>query len=201
MGFVDPARYLLVRLTLRKSTKWHRSDTLRDDYSDDIDNLDEAIEELCKPIDIASPTCHFPAKQEMDFKPSVKLEDVKVEDTTPLIFKEEEREYIMVDSDDEGEAKPVASSCLVKKEELKPDTGLCNPLKIGQLAQDDEYMNIEEFCETLRNPELKTLAKTLKIASGKTKVSAIVPMQRLNLLLFIAGPPNFRLRRIRKQTI
>lgn len=74
--FLDPARYLIVRLILRKAQKWHRSDALNRNYHLDIPDLNAAIDELSKP-----------------FTPI----------QTPQV-KDDEREYIVIeDSDDEGE--------------------------------------------------------------------------------------------------
>ncbi|KAG8895836.1 hypothetical protein FRC01_012177, partial [Tulasnella sp. 417] len=134
-----PARYLLVRLILRKAQKWHRSDALNRNYHLDIPDLNAAIEELSKPF---TPT-----------------EEPQVKD--------DEREYIVIeDSDDEDDVK-------VCKPPLDP---------AGYFIQVDCDASIHEMLGCLKLPELRDLARKMKLKVVDARHSAIV-----DLLLANAG--------------
>lgn len=134
-----PARYLLVRLILRKAEKWHRSDALNRNYHLDIPDLNAAIDELSKP-----------------FTPI----------PTPQV-KDDGREYIVIeDSDDEEDAK------------------VCQPPPdpVGFFIQEDCNASIHEMLGCLKLPELRDLARTMKLKVVDPRRSAIV-----DLLLANAG--------------
>ncbi len=75
---IDPAQFLLIRLILRKSGKWHRSDHLNKAYRRDISDLKSAIESLCRPL------------MSGQVNPETKIP-------------EDSKYIVILDSDDEGE--------------------------------------------------------------------------------------------------
>ncbi|KIO34751.1 hypothetical protein M407DRAFT_16703 [Tulasnella calospora MUT 4182] len=134
-----PARYLLVRLILRKAQKWHRSDALNRNYHLDIPDLNAAIDELSKPF---TPT------------------------QTPQV-KDDGPEYIVIeDSDDEDDAKV-----------CKPP-----PDPAGFFIQVDSDASIHEMLGCLKLPELRDLARKMKLKVVDSRHAAIV-----DLLLANAG--------------
>ncbi|KAH9951864.1 VRR-NUC domain-containing protein [Amylocystis lapponica] len=138
------AQYLLIRLCLRKTDKWHRLDSLK--YQTELgDTIPQAIEELC--------TCgEFPNTQ-----PEVKVKEEQD-------IKTEEREIIdLTCSQDE---KPVAGPSRL------PDLAtVVIPPDYSYFTQDDTHATLRELLECLSLDELKTIAKQMKVkASAKRDI-------------------------------
>lgn len=147
-SIVDSARYLLIRLCLRKENKWHRLDQLK--YQHEIGNKNKiikAIRELCYGTE----------------------DDVKAQQ---MEVKEEEREIIDLTLDDDDE--PPAMALKVKKApvaEEKPQPGPSKSLPaiptnsdpLLVFAEDESQMTLLELLDCLSLDELKKLGKQMKL--------------------------------------
>ena len=133
------AKYLLVRLCLRKTEKWHRLSSLK--YESELgDTILPALRELCG-------TAKRKGKQ-----PEVK---VKVEE--PEII-----DLTMDDEDDQPVAGP-STQRLLSPEILPPP-----PAKLEFLAEDSGEASLRELLECLSLPELKEVAVTMKVKHTTT---------------------------------
>ncbi|KAG9013848.1 hypothetical protein FRB94_004227 [Tulasnella sp. JGI-2019a] len=147
------ARYLLVRLILRKPEKWYRSDSLTGAYKQDIPNINVAINALCRtPSDGSGGSCSLARKQP---------------------------EYITIyDSDDEDMLK--GRPCIVPQSEspliLEPTKEAPEATRsIPQhFAQDDTHASLSDILNCLVLPELKALAKDLKVKIVEMKRAGII---------------------------
>lgn len=150
MRITDTAQYLLVRLILRKPEKWYRSDALTEAYKEDIPNLNLAINELCmKPMDNTMTPC-----------PSVKKQP----------------EYIVIyDSDDEGMYQSPRCKNFREISEMRTKAVNETPKVAAEpsppdFAQDDTHASLSDILNCLITPELKALAKDLKVKILEMKV-------------------------------
>lgn len=134
----DPARYLFIRLCLRKEDKWHRLVSLR--YEKEIGpskNIIKAINELCS--DSSNPTDQATSEQKGVKHEEPDCIDLTLDEDEPLLPKAEE------------------SALLLKrtKEEARPPAIL--------FAEDESRMSTRELLECLALDELKNLSKQMKL--------------------------------------
>ena len=151
---VDPAKYLLIRLCLRKPGKWHRLSSLR--YQQELgENIAMALEMLCissKPYTVEE----HAVKQEEREIIDLTLDDVQMQDAMkppPTPFWEQP----------EGEAGPSS----IKIEDISEQP--CGDLSF--FAQDHNHAGLHELLECLSLEELRQLAKDMKIRKPCMNVS------------------------------
>lgn len=161
MPTTDEARYLLIRLCLRKQDKWHRIDQLK--YQREIGDpasITKAIKELCD-------DGHTNEEPEEE----VKGEETEIIDLT-------------LDDDEEDEQMscvtpaPVAMPIAGQEPQY---TGLSQTpsfdiVDTGQLAEDEKRMTIHELLECLNADELKKFAKQMKLKLTGTVRFLIIPV-------------------------
>jgi fanconi-associated nuclease 1 len=144
---VDEARYLLVRLCLRKEEKWHRLDQLK--YQREIGDptkITNAIRQLCDDRQVHE----APKTQEV---------------------KQEEKEIIDLTLDDEEDGPQTtftgAPVLTPKVEEHPEDANLSqassSDVQDTTLAEDETKMTLRELLECLNAVELKKFAKQMKL--------------------------------------
>lgn len=173
MPNTDEARYLLIRLCLRKQDKWHRIDQLK--YQQEIGDpasVTKAIKELCD-----------------DGHTNEEPEEVKREETEII--------DLTLDDDEEDEQM----SCIMSAPVVMPttgqepqDTGLSQTpsfdiVDTGQLAlaEDETRMTIHELLECLNADELKKFAKQMKQKLTGTVRFLIIPVVRPSHLKYVFG--------------
>ena len=154
---VDEARYLLVRLCLRKEDKWHRLDQLK--YQREIGDpakITNAIRQLCNDHEA-------PKTQE------VNQEETEIIDLT------------LDDEEDEPQTKFTAAPVLTPKVEEHPeDANLSqassSDVQDTNLAEDETKMTLRELLECLNAVELKKFAKQMKLKlTGTVYLFSIPP--------------------------
>lgn len=138
---VDPARYLFIRLCLRKENKWHRLDQLKyqQEIGDNV-NIIKAISELCG--------------QPVDEGPMARQEGVKQEDVVTI--------DLTLDGDDD-ESTTIA---LKTEENSRASTPKFTPTNSDPLlafAEDETTMALPELLACLSVDELKKLGKQMKL--------------------------------------
>lgn len=138
----DKGRYLLIRLCLRKTDKWHRLDSLK--YQGELgDDILDAVHELCSDSDASS------------LKP---YDHVKVEEKEIIDFTFDERSQQPVPGPSNSQ-EPNCESAI----RTEPDYSV--------FAEDDSHASLCELLECLLMDELKTIAKQMKLKLA-TKVGA-----------------------------
>lgn len=148
----DNARYLLIRLCLRKIEKWHRLSTLR--YEQELGSgIPAAIQELCRDT-----PPELPSTEEQ--RPVVKEEEQPV-------VKEEEREIIDLTLDSPSHSQLAQLSRLSASAISEPD--------YSYFADDDSQATLQELIDCLTLDELRGIAKQmkLKITANVSPVSQI----------------------------
>jgi hypothetical protein len=151
---VEEARYLLVRLCLRKEDKWHRLDQLK--YQRDIGDpakIKQAIRELCNDGSVHEE----PSEQE------VKQGEPEIIDLT------------LDDEDDEPQSISTAApvqTLIVEEESEEPglsqaSSDVVDPGPLA-LAEDETKMENRELLECLNADELKKFAKQMKLKLNGT---------------------------------
>ncbi|EMD38241.1 hypothetical protein CERSUDRAFT_93772 [Gelatoporia subvermispora B] len=160
------AGYLLIRLCLRKSNKWHRLGNLN--YQRELgDGIVDAIQELCRIFPVPLSTGLPEIEQHQD----VKHENI----TNERSVKVEEREIIDLTSDDK---------------DCKPETDSSDPLSSTpsqhqaldksahewsrSFADDETSASLEELLDCLKLEELKTLTKDLKLKPSGSRRDCLV---------------------------
>ncbi|KAI0957731.1 hypothetical protein AcW1_006029 [Taiwanofungus camphoratus] len=127
-------RYLLIRLCLRKTDKWHRLDSLK--YQGELgDDILDAVHELCSDSDASS------------LKP---YDHVKVEEKEIIDFTFDERSQQPVPGPSNSQ-EPNCESAI----RTEPDYSV--------FAEDDSHASLCELLECLLMDELKTIAKQMKL--------------------------------------
>ncbi|KAI9446590.1 VRR-NUC domain-containing protein [Lactarius indigo] len=149
------ARYLLIRLCLRKPGKWHRLSTLR--YQHELgDNIKAALHTLCAA-----------ANQRPTEEPVVKQEEREIIDLTfddnPL--QDAVKHFAALPQYHNAEAGP--SSIKIEDTLQQP----CEELSF--FAQDHSHAELPELLECLTLDELKQLAKDMKIKKTSWNRAAI----------------------------
>jgi len=164
---VDPAKYLLTRLCLRKPGKWHRLSLLR--YQHELgENIMAILEMLCvssKP----NTTEHHAIKQEEQEIIDLTLHEMDLQDAmkplpAPLL----------------EQPKAEAGPSSIKIEDISEQS--CGDLSF--FAQDHTYAGLPELLNCLSLEELRQLAKDMKIRKPCANVSSLpilVPMFVINI--------------------
>jgi len=162
---IDAAKYLLIRLCLRKSGKWHRLNSLK--YQHELgEDIAPALETLCV----------YPRQYLTEEHP----------------IKQEEREIIDLTLDEIDTIKPSiplseqstaeAGPSSIKIEDLSLSEKPCGDLSF--FAQDHTHAELSELLECLSLEELRRLGKDMKIRSFSLNVSNLsIPVLKLSVLL------------------
>lgn len=151
--YVDPAKYLLIRLCLRKPGKWHRLNSLR--YQQELgENVRTALETLCvssKPDIIEEHAIKQEEREIIDLT----LGEMQLQDATkpPAPYWEQPK----------AEAGPSS----IKVEDISEPP--CGDLSF--FAQDHTHAGLHELFECLSLEELRLLAKDMKIRKPCLNVS------------------------------
>jgi Fanconi-associated nuclease 1 len=159
---IDAAKYLLIRLCLRKSAKWHRLNSLK--YQHELgEEIATTLETLC--------VC--PRQRSTDERP----------------IKQEEREIIDLTLDEIDTMKPLSEQLMaeagpssIKIEDLSLSEQPCGDLSF--FAQDHTHAELSELLECLTLEELRRVAKDMKIRSVSLNVSKpSIPVLKFSVLL------------------
>lgn len=163
---VDPAKYLFIRLCLRKPGKWHRLSSLR--YQNELgEEITTALGTLCV----------YPRQ----------------DSTEKRAVKQEEREIIDLTLDEmelETTTKPPAPLWEQPKAEVGPSSIKMEDISeqpcgdLSFFAQDHTHAELPELLECLSLEELRQLAKDMKIRSTSLNVSYLsIPVLKFSILL------------------
>ena len=173
LPFVDSAKYLLIRLSLRKQDKWHRLSSLK--YQAEIgDKTSDAATELCNASCRSKPVVLPIVKKEVeDQTPYVKQEDLDVIDLTAHadfdIFPRKELPPV-VKLEDEA-----IKSELDFREDLEPSPP-DDDLNLDIFAEDESKMDLSELLACLTLEELRDVAKQLKLKTTGNNVRHVPPL-------------------------
>jgi fanconi-associated nuclease 1 len=150
---VDTAKYLLIRLCLRKPGKWHRLSSLK--YQHELgNNITTALEILC-----SSPKKNVDAiKQEEQEIIDLTLDEMQLQDTTKLPSNSVWPQKCVVEG---------PSSMKIEDAFEQP----CGDLSF--FAQDHTHAELPELLECLSLDELRQLEKDLKIKKASRNVSCV----------------------------
>ena len=177
---IDHARYLLVRLCLRKTDKWHRLSALR--YEGELgDNIRQAIAELCGKA--VPPEPQGPANAAANGQPSgsgmkteplhltqellpfsgVKAEPASMPDAPGLTAKADgpERNDVRMEADDAEQPGPASQVASVAAHEatVPPKDEKAHIV----FAEDESGASLRDLLECLTVEELKAVAKQFKV--------------------------------------
>ncbi|KDQ19745.1 hypothetical protein BOTBODRAFT_125157 [Botryobasidium botryosum FD-172 SS1] len=193
------ARYLLVRLSLRKRAKWHRYDALYTSYASEIGpHLKDAMAQLCVSFDESIPP---PPKQEDAHALQKKVEVIEISDDEEELKVDEELTVIDVDAESVAEdAEPSAcvprhSPTLSESSSKKQEgvRGAVTEPPITFFAQDDESTSIEDLIAVMSWDELKSIGKSMKVLkpgmNRKTLAVALLASASRQTTLFFAAKP------------
>ena len=202
---IDHARYLLVRLCLRKTDKWHRLGALK--YEGELgDNIRQAIAELCgkaTPLDSVNSANAVAMGQtsgsSVKFEPlhltqellpfaevKVEPEDASIPDAPAITAGAggPEINVVAMDADDTKQPGPAPQVALVTpQEETVP------PLEAKAcivFAEDESGASLRDLLECLTVEELKTVAKQFKV-KGSAKVCTENVMYVVNFIDVLFG--------------
>lgn len=182
---IDHARYLLVRLCLRKTDKWHRLSALK--YEGELgDNIRQAIAELCGKIGPpASDKPAPPANVATSGEPSgssVKTEPLHLtQDLLPFAeVKVEPQETIISDAPGptpkaNGPEIPDLTMDAEDAEQPRPAPQAAAPAaqeNTAVFAEDESGASLRDLLECLTVEELKGVAKQFKV-KGSAKACKI----------------------------
>jgi hypothetical protein len=148
---VDPAKYLLIRLCLRKPGKWHRLSSLR--YQHELgEDITTVVERLCvssKPYTIEEHAIKQEEREIIDLT----LDGMQLQDLPPAPLL--------------GQPKAEAGPSSIKIEDISEQP--CEDLSF--FAQDHTHAGLHELLECLSLEELKQLAKDMRIRKPSMNVS------------------------------
>ncbi len=163
---IDAAKYLLIRLCLRKSGKWHRLNSLK--YQHELgEEIATALETLCVYLRQYS-TDERPIKQEEREIIDLTLDEIDtMKPSFPL------SEQLM------AEAGPSS----IKIEDLSLSEQPCGDLSF--FAQDYTHAELSELLECLTLEELRRVAKDMKIRSVSLNVSKLSTLVLKFSVLFV----------------
>ena len=162
---IDAAKYLLIRLCLRKSGKWHRLNSLK--YQHELgEDIATALETLC----IYPKQClteGHPIKQEEREIIDLTLDEIDTtEPSLPL--------------SDQSMAEAGPSS--IRLEDVSLSEQPCGDLSF--FAQDHTHAELSELLECLSLEELRRVAKDMKIRCFSLNVSDLsIPVLKTSVLL------------------
>jgi Fanconi-associated nuclease 1 len=162
---IDAAKYLLIRLCLRKSGKWHRLNSLKYQHELGVE-IESAIETLCV----------YPRQYLTEERP----------------IKQGEREIIDLTLDEIDTMKPSfplpeqsmtkAGPSSIKLEDLSLSEQPCEDLSF--FAKDHTHAELSELLACLSLEELRRLGKDMKIRSFGLNVSNLsIPLLLFSVLL------------------
>jgi Fanconi-associated nuclease 1 len=166
---IDAAKYLLIRLCLRKSGKWHRLNSLK--YQHELgEEIVTALETLCV----------YPRQYLTEERP----------------IKQEEREIIDLTLDEIDTTKPSsplseqsmaeAGPSSIKIEDLSLSEQPCGDLSF--FAQDHTHAELSELLECLSLEELRRLGKDMKIRSFSLNVSNLsIPVLKFSVFSYLCS--------------
>jgi fanconi-associated nuclease 1 len=158
--FADNARFVLVRLCLRKSEKWFRTSDLEKYRSELGDGMQAAMDELCRN-----------AKLELQEQRKLKMK-----------LEEESREIIEI-SDDEQRPAVQTEHLLKTEDDIKSEPGPSNIIADHCiptiLAKDEDYAELSELLDCLTADELRGLVKSMKAGDPKNKKVRLVKNLKL----------------------
>ncbi|KAH9832914.1 VRR-NUC domain-containing protein [Rhodofomes roseus] len=181
------ARYLLVRLCLRKADKWHRLSALK--YEGELgNNVRPAIAELCG-------KAHSPAAgNASSVKAEVKVEQeaeplslsheppwdpakigqvdpaVKIESTEPKVKTEEPEIIDLTSGTDADELPQIGAPPLARKPREEFEQGPVPGSVHASFAEDESGATLRELLECLAVEELKATAKQFKVKGSSKDV-------------------------------
>jgi Fanconi-associated nuclease 1 len=151
----DSAKYLLIRLCLRKPGKWHRLNSLR--YQQELgEEITTALETLCV-YPKQCPAEEHAIKQEEREIIDLTLDEMNMQSTTkspPPLWEQPKAE---------------AGPSSIKIEDISEQP--CGDL--SYFAQDHTHAELPELLECLSLEELRQLAKDMKIRSASLNVSYV----------------------------
>lgn len=166
---IDAAKYLLIRLCLRKPGKWHRFNSLK--YQHELgEEIATALETLC-----AFPREHL---------------------TEECPIKQEEREIIDLTLDEIDTIKPSFPLSERPMAEAGPSSIKIEDLSLSEkpygdlsfFAQDHTHAELSELLECLSLEELRRLAKDMKVRGFSLNVSNLcIPVLRFLYLTLCSG--------------
>ncbi|OCH92080.1 hypothetical protein OBBRIDRAFT_886490 [Obba rivulosa] len=159
------ARYLLIRLCLRKSNKWHRLESLK--YQRELgDGIANAIRELSQtfttPLGTSLPGAE-PCKD-------VKVEGIKTE----FPVKEEEKEVIDLTLDEDCKPEPGPSCLPLMPPWHQRVLDKSSNDWSSSFADDETAASLQELLECLKVDELKKMVKDLKLKPSGSKRDCLV---------------------------
>ena len=162
---VDAAKYLLIRLCLRKSGKWHRFDSLK--YQHELgEEIATALETLCV----------YP-RQCLAEEGPIKQEEREIIDLTL-----DEIETIKPSFPPSEQSTAEAGPSTIKIEDLSLSEQPCGDLSF--FAQDHTHAELSELLECLSLEELRRLAKDMKVRGFSLNVSNLsIPVLKFSVLL------------------
>ncbi|GJE96430.1 VRR-NUC domain-containing protein [Phanerochaete sordida] len=141
-----PARYLFIRLSLRKTDKWVRLSDLKYESEIGPNGIRQAIIELCE-----DPFARVLESKAEDVKPNVPQPGPEVIDLT---------------ADDDDEARGKLGKAL--QQDQPPVLGY------DTFAQNESHATLHELLECLRTDELKELAKQMKAKSKASNRDSLI---------------------------
>ncbi len=146
---IDAAKYLLIRLCLRKPGKWHRLNSLK--YQQELgEDIATALETLCVYPKKSFPEGHAIKQEERDII-DLTLDEMDLEPPAPLLEL----------------PKAEAGPSSIKIEGLhEPPCG-----DLSFFAQNHTHAELTELLECLSLEELRQLAKDMKLRSISLNVS------------------------------
>ncbi|TFK54629.1 hypothetical protein OE88DRAFT_1653035 [Heliocybe sulcata] len=149
------ARYLFIRLLLRKSAKWHGLKYLNYEYElGNKNTIRDALRELC-----SDPKHQQPAKEEVEVKEEQpEIIDLTVDDHVDLTL------------DSSQDSKPTAGPSKQEGSETAPTN---TDEDLGLLAEDDSQATLLELLECLTVAQLKLLATQMKVKADNKRASLI----------------------------
>lgn len=138
----DGARYLLIRLCLRKTDQWIKLGDLKYQRELGQAGILDAVRELCR-----NPLAEARAKAQADFKPKVEPKEVDIHDLT-------------MDNDELRMAKDPSPAA--QEEQARPD--------YTYFARDESQASLEELLDCLRLDDLKDLVRQMRLKTKDNKV-------------------------------
>ena len=165
---IDAAKYLLIRLCLRKSGKWHRFNSLK--YQHELgEEIATALETLC-----------VYSRQHLTEGRPIKQEEHEIIDLTL-------DEIDTMEPPFPPSAQPMAEAgpSSIKIEDLSLSEHPCGDLSF--FAQDHTHAELSELLECLNLEELRRLAKDMKVRGFNLNVSNCTIPLKFSVLLYAAG--------------
>jgi fanconi-associated nuclease 1 len=166
---VDNARYLLIRLSLRKLNKWHRLSSLRyHSEMGDTDCITSAIREL---------SWNAEEQARMDAK-SKEMEMEKEKEIIDLTLDEDDDDAPIPNHFPVDNLQPEASTSSAVLVETRINVAGPTPTDVldcselgTKFADDESKMSLQELLGCLTTPELRDLARQANLAKVKSSLN------------------------------